>query len=457
MDRTPSYILAACLALSLASGPAAAQVDALWHVPEDAIYNEDRVDISWTLDASVDSVEVDFGDGEQVVVVPDEIPLRHVYLNAGRYDLELTLWSDGSTTTYTETNFTVVRQRSIPVGSFMFVHHSTGRNMLRDSGVRSLLAAHDAEAGTDIRLWDHDYHSGNTYTGIILPDSTVYPDWSYGAEANDITPDGYWTIFCGASSFRDSLFDRHGVIVLKNDHSTGDIASDEQLARYQDDYLAVRDVLDRYPEKRFVLVSGPPRRPEDADVAEADRTRAFYDWLQGPEFMNGHANISFFDLFDRLANPDDPEDPERNMLREEYRRPYGDTDSHPNEYANSVIGPEFADMLIRIVDPEWIRIVTPAATPSPGLRLLPNHPNPFNPLTVITFELDRDGPVRLEVFDLSGRRVRSILDSTHTPAGRYVRTWDGLDDRGRAQPSGVYLYRLSGGTETAGRRMTLVR
>lgn len=460
MARSITYSTAFALILVLAVlavTAAAAEVLQLWHDPADSLYNEDRVDIFWTFDPGVDSVRVDFGDGEAVMASSDATPLRHVYRDAGRYDLTLTLWENGAPTLHEARNFAVVRQRPIPGDSYMFVHHSTGRNLIRDSGVRSRLDLHNEQTGTSIRFWDHDYDSGNTYTGIIEPDSTVHSDWSYGEEANDITPHGYWTIFCGNSAFRDSLFNRHDVILLKNDHSTGDIDSDAQLAAYVDDYLQIRDVLDQYPEKRFVLVSGPPRRPEDTTNARSDRARAFYDWLQGPGFMNGHPNISFFDLFDLLAYPDDPDDPERNMLRLEYRRPYGLTDSHPNEYANSVIGPQFADMLIRIVDPTWIREVTPAVPPAAGLRLLPNRPNPFNPATVITFELERAGPVRLEVFDLSGRRVRRILDSTRTPAGRYAHRWDGLDERGRAQPSGMYLYRLTSGAEVAGRRMTLVR
>ncbi len=445
------------LILALAAPAVAAEVLELWHDPADDIYNEDRVDIHWTLSAGVDSVQVDFDDGEIVMVDPDAVPLRHVYVNTGRYDLELTLWENGQPTVHLERNFVVVRQRPIPGDDYMFVHHSTGRNILRDAGVRSILASHPARDAADIKLWDHDYHSGNTYTGITEPDSTVHPDWSYGIEANDITPFGWWTIFCGNSTFRDSLLTTYDVLLLKNDHGTGDITSDTQLQAYKDAYLNIRDVLDLYPDKRFVLVSGPPRRPEDITNAEADRAREFYDWLQSPEFMNGHPHISFFDLFDLLAYPDDPDDPERNMLRSQYRRPYIMTDSHPNFYANSVIGPQFADKLIRIAQPGWIREVTPAAPPAAGLHLMPNRPNPFNPATVLSFELDTDGPARLEIFDVSGRLIRRILDSIGLPAGRYAYRWDGLDARGRPQPSGVYLYRLIRGDESVGRRMTLVR
>jgi len=435
----------------------AGSVQTLWHEPVTDIYNEDRVDIHWTFSPGTDSVQVDFNDGETITITPDLDTVRHIYHDSGRYNLTLTLWENGTSTVHDEQNFVVVWQRPIPGSNYMFVHHSTGRNMMSESGVRSLIALHNDRHDTAIELWDHDYHSGNAYTGIIEPDSTVYPDWSYGEEANNIQPLGYYDIFCNGSAFRDSLINSHDVIVLKNDHSTGDITSDSQIVAYQSCYLEIRDVLDQFPDKRFILVSGPPRRPEDISNAEADRARTFYDWLQSPTFMNGHPNISFFDLFDALASPDDPSDPQRNMLRSEYRRSYGDTDSHPNTHANSVIGPAFADMLIRVVDPIWIAVVTSTPIVGAGLSLHPNHPNPFNPSTAITYELERPGLTSLFIFDLSGRRIRSILTPTMQQPGLYTLSWNGHDDQGRALPSGVYLYRLASGADATSRRMVLIR
>ncbi len=435
----------------------AGTLQSLSHDPVDFIYNEDRVDCYWSFSAGTDSVQVDFHDGTVVTVMPDQTPFRHIYADAGRYDLTFTIWEDGDSELHEESNFVFVRQRPLPDGKFMFVHHSTGRNMITDAGVRSLLDLHNEQFETSIEFWDHDYHSGNSVTGIIVPDSTVYHDWSYGVEANDIQPGGYYTIFCGSSAFRDSLFSRHDVIVLKNDHKTGDIIHDGQLAAYKYWYMLIRDEIDQYPDKRFVLVSGPPRRPEDITNGEADRAREFYDWLQSPEFMNGHANISFFDLFDYLAYPDDPSDPQRNMLRSQYRRPYGMTDSHPNEYANNVIGPVFAGMLIRVVDPSWVSIVSDVQLPTATPRLHPNHPNPFNPSTSIAYDLERPGLTDLSIFDLSGRLIRSILTPTMQQPGSYTLRWDGTDATGRTLPSGVYLYRLSSGRTAVSRRMVLIR
>ncbi len=89
-------------------------------------------------------------------------------------------------------------------------------------------------------------------------------------------------------------------------------------------------------------------------------------------------------------------------------------------------------------------------------RLHPNVPNPFNPRTTLRFELDRAGPVRLEVFDLSGRSVRVLV---HGPrdAGPHGVVWDGRDARGLHVPSGVYLVRLEAAAGETSKKVTLLK
>lgn len=94
--------------------------------------------------------------------------------------------------------------------------------------------------------------------------------------------------------------------------------------------------------------------------------------------------------------------------------------------------------------------------PAKVLRLDQNHPNPFNPATTITYEIARDGQVRLDVFDLGGRLVRTLVEGSRTK-GAHQATWDGRDDEGRSLPSGTYICRMSTGGRTAGLKMTLVR
>jgi hypothetical protein len=89
-------------------------------------------------------------------------------------------------------------------------------------------------------------------------------------------------------------------------------------------------------------------------------------------------------------------------------------------------------------------------------RLGAAFPNPFNPLTTISYELAGDMEIHLAVYALDGSLVQ-VLDSGRRQEGRHEVTWNGLDRSGRAMPSGVYLYRLRTDADVRMRRMTLVR
>ena len=71
-----------------------------------------------------------------------------------------------------------------------------------------------------------------------------------------------------------------------------------------------------------------------------------------------------------------------------------------------------------------------------------NYPNPFNPSTIIPYQLAATSPVRLEVFNILGQRVATLVDEEQQ-AGSYRARWDGTDAAGRAAAAGVYFYRLT--------------
>jgi hypothetical protein len=93
-------------------------------------------------------------------------------------------------------------------------------------------------------------------------------------------------------------------------------------------------------------------------------------------------------------------------------------------------------------------------------RLLQNVPNPFNPSTTIAYDLAPDTagrtPVRLDVFDVRGRLVRTLVRSDLGPGHHRVH-WTGDDAAGRPLPSGLYFYRLRAGGETFERALVLAR
>ena len=98
--------------------------------------------------------------------------------------------------------------------------------------------------------------------------------------------------------------------------------------------------------------------------------------------------------------------------------------------------------------------------PGPGratsLALADPYPNPFNPRTVITFALPRDGAASLRVHDARGRVVRRLLDGSQA-AGRQSVVWNGEDDNGRPVASGMYFVRLEHEEQVKTRRAVLVR
>lgn len=91
-------------------------------------------------------------------------------------------------------------------------------------------------------------------------------------------------------------------------------------------------------------------------------------------------------------------------------------------------------------------------TPLPQqVTLMQNYPNPFNGMTTIPFELDQAGPVKLEVFDLLGRRIATLVDSSQ-PAGRHE-----VQLEAHRFASGMYLYRMEASGKTETKRMVVVR
>lgn len=91
-----------------------------------------------------------------------------------------------------------------------------------------------------------------------------------------------------------------------------------------------------------------------------------------------------------------------------------------------------------------------------ALKLHPASPNPFNPCTTFRYELPESGPVRLDVFDLAGHLVRTLVDESNA-LGSHVAVWDGRDAAGREVGSGTYLGRLEFGDKVETIAVGLVR
>ncbi len=100
-----------------------------------------------------------------------------------------------------------------------------------------------------------------------------------------------------------------------------------------------------------------------------------------------------------------------------------------------------------------IAVEPPAAA---AARLVAS-PNPCNPRTTFRFTLPTAAIVEMNVYDLAGRRLRTLAAALPRGAGPHAMLWDGRDDAGRNVPSGVYLGRLEAGTLRATARVVVVR
>ena len=134
-------------------------------------------------------------------------------------------------------------------------------------------------------------------------------------------------------------------------------------------------------------------------------------------------------------------------------------------------GEPAAGALVMLFDLTSLRRVASATTDesgwfslSPGISALSlpkqfhlgqNYPNPFNPSTTIPFQLPAAAHVRLEVFNLLGQRVATLVNG-ELPAGSHTVRWDGTDVAGRPAGAGLYLYQLRGGGISLTHRMVLI-
>ncbi len=105
----------------------------------------------------------------------------------------------------------------------------------------------------------------------------------------------------------------------------------------------------------------------------------------------------------------------------------------------------------------------PTAVDDPGTVTLPagfalsqNYPNPFNPITRIEYTVGRASNVKLEIFNILGELVRTLVSQARRP-GKYEVQWNGVDDGGHSVASGMYFYRLTVGDEVQAKKMILLK
>jgi len=90
------------------------------------------------------------------------------------------------------------------------------------------------------------------------------------------------------------------------------------------------------------------------------------------------------------------------------------------------------------------------------INKISNYPNPFNPTTIISFNLPSDSDVSVEVYNVKGQKVKTLLNEKMT-AGQHKVIWNGLNEKNKPVSSGVYLYKVRAGNQESVKRMILLK
>ena len=191
-----------------------------------------------------------------------------------------------------------------------------------------------------------------------------------------------------------------------------------------------------------ILPGGGPVEGVGGDGAWAIST-----FENGPTIESG----SFFLVFHwRQATPSDPAVAE-DTDNISYRSYWYNTSSGWNMISTG-------EYLMRtiVVTPTGIKEIGNDGVRPASYQLVGNYPNPFNPSTDIKFLAPQDGNVRIDIYNINGQLVKTVLDE-YVSAGVKAVTWDGTNADGSKVNSGIYLYKLTAGDVVQTQKMVLMK
>jgi hypothetical protein len=184
-----------------------------------------------------------------------------------------------------------------------------------------------------------------------------------------------------------------------------------------------------------------PSRPQTEDVVLS------YTLSPASLLSNGSVTVEFH--YENIALPPGTQESQLFIEHAPLRRlPSVIDPGRRVVYANAGALGEYR---LRVGSPGSSRIADPRF-----LRLDPNYPNPFNPTTTIRFEIEMRQHVRLRIYDVSGRLVRTLVDRAVEPGANLV-NWDGESQSGGEVSSGVYFAHIQTSSQVATRKMVLIR
>ncbi|MCL5798362.1 MAG: hypothetical protein M1366_06220 [Patescibacteria group bacterium] len=235
----------------------------------------------------------------------------------------------------------------------LFIHHSTGANLIRQGNLRQILK----KKIPTLQFWDHSYNLLPLWqvTARIVPYQTGLSDKDghltgidFRIEIANTDPQGYANLFSQpvnvpADNAFSKIVTNFDIVMFKSCFPVTKIESNRQLEHYKNCYIKIRDNIDRLPDKYFILFTPPPLRREMTKSEYAVRARKYADWMKSVEYIGKRENMAVFDLFDILS---DNEGENANLLKRSYC-PFLFFDSHPNKKANNVAALKLIGFLLQ--------------------------------------------------------------------------------------------------------------
>ncbi len=251
--------------------------------------------------------------------------------------------------------------------------------------------------------------------------------------------------------FRSSLDGSHNEIITTMDRDFLDIALDRDRSKiywtdngsYENAKIIFRSNLDGSHRENLVTVEDRFAGSNQAIAIDPVRQKIYWTGWMRRHTLDWHSpNPLFMEIF--RSNLDGSNVEKIHAVEVKYSHP-----SDPYPY------PSF-DIILFI--PHTTSVSTSGTLPAVPITsgLEPNHPNPFNESTLIPYRLAASGPVRLEIYNILGQPVTTLVNEFR-PAGTYHALWDARDGRGAELAAGVYLARLHHSEGLQTRRMIYLK
>ena len=329
--------------------------------------------------------------------------------------------------------------------SAIFLHHSTGEGVYVEGGVAGWISNYNSANGTSYSVTERSY-----------PD-TPYPWENY--------PYDYWNLWinnqCNSTNPNiqclNNILQSYDVVIYKHCFPGAGIAADngtpsvsspiKTIANYKLQYRALRNLMDQYPGKKFIVWTLAPLHRLETTTEEASRAREFVNWVKSSwltEDGKSHPNIYIFDFFGLVAesNPT-PVNGKVNCLKYEYEKSHTIVDSHPNTLANTTVGPIFAQFIVNTFKGQTTEI----SDPESNLSRLIIYPNPSDGIITLEFSDSSiyDKMISIDILNLNGQIIFS----------RQLMNQGLLNIDASAFAKGMYLIRVNDGKQVFSSRVAV--